>query len=59
MMSGDVPGEIAPGTIPSAVRLGLLRESGAHAIERQHSIGLELEQILRGRRPAPFAAVRP
>ena len=46
-MSGDVPGEISSAAVPAGVRLRLLRQTGAHAIERHHAVGLEREQIFR------------
>ena len=41
------PVRFVPPSVPAAVRLGLLRQSGAHAVERQHPVGLERQQIRR------------
>src|SRR5207302_7908679 len=43
VMTGDVPGEIAPAAVPPAVRLGFRREAGALAGIRQHAGGPEGE----------------
>ena len=46
IVPGDVTGESATRTIPAAVRRALWGKTGARAIESEHPIGLELEQIL-------------
>ena len=45
-MAGDVPGQLAAVGVPAGVALGLLRlEAGALAIEGEHAIGIERQQI--------------
>ena len=44
-MAGDVAGELAAVGVPAGVALGLLRQAGALAIEREHAIGLERQQV--------------
>ena len=46
IVPGDVSGEVAPRTVPSAVRRRLSGKTGARPIKCQHPIRLELEQIL-------------
>ena len=46
-MAGDVAGEIAIVAVPAAIGRRLRLESGALAVEGEHAVGLEGEQILR------------
>ncbi len=45
MVTGDVSREVAPAAVPPAVGLALGGEPSAHAIEVQHAIGIEREEI--------------
>jgi hypothetical protein len=42
-----VSGEVSSVAIPAAVRLRLRHETRALPVEREHAIGLELQQVLR------------
>src|SRR5262245_44286458 len=46
-MARDMAGQISAGAVPTTVRLRLLRQSSTHAIEREHSVRFEFEQIFR------------
>src|SRR5262249_33406730 len=47
-MTGDMAGQVSAGAIPTTIRLRFLRQSRTDAIEREHSVRLELKQIFRG-----------
>lgn len=47
MMPRDVAGEVAAAAVPSGVGLGLLGETGLHAVVGQHAVRLESEQVRR------------
>ena len=44
-MSGDVSGQLPAVGIPARVAFGLLRQAGALAIEGEHAIGIERQQV--------------
>ena len=45
VMAGDVSGELAAVGVPAGVALGLLRQARALAVEREHAIGIERQQV--------------
>jgi hypothetical protein len=46
VMAGDVAGEVVAVAVPAAVRLCFRGQARALAVEREHPIGLEREQVL-------------
>src|SRR5688500_1951701 len=44
-MARNVSGELTAVSVPPRVALGLLRQVGALAIEREHAIGIERQEI--------------
>src|SRR5215831_15310115 len=47
-MTGDMSRQISAGAIPTTVWRRFLRQSRTYAIEREHPVRLELDQIFRG-----------
>src|SRR6185437_7933382 len=48
VVPGNVAREVAAISVPTTVRLRLWREAGSFAVEGEHPVRLELEEIARG-----------